>query len=86
MKFPIFLLLLTVAKGHDSVHCIKYYRMIKHPEVVKLSKIFDFGYSSLVEFEVILLQAEYNIFENIINSFDDEILMIAVQSACKNGK
>ena len=60
--------------------------MIKHAEVVKFAKVLDFSNSSLVEFEVILLQTENNVFQNIVNDCDDKVLMITIQSSCKNGK
>ena len=75
-----------MSKGHDSIHDIKYHRMIKHAEVVKFAKVLDFGNSSLVELEIVLLQTENNVFQNIVNDCDDEVLMIAVQSARENGK
>jgi hypothetical protein len=75
-----------MSKGHDSVHGIKYHRMIKHAEVVKFAEVLDFGNSSLVELEIVLLQTENNVFQNIVNDCDDEVLMIAVQSARENGK
>jgi hypothetical protein len=60
--------------------------MIKHAEVVKFAEVLDFGNSSLVELEIVLLQTENNVFQNIVNDCDDEVLMIAVQSARENGK
>ena len=75
-----------MSKGHDSIHSIKYHRMIKHAEVVKFAEVLDFGNSSLIELEIVLLQTENNVFQNIVNDCNDEVLMIAVQSARENGK
>lgn len=67
-------------KGDNAVQGIKDHWRIDHLVVVQLSKVLDLRNTSLVELEIILLQAKGNPFENIINNLDDEVLMVAVQS------
>jgi hypothetical protein len=69
----------TVAKRHDSVHGVKYDRVINHSVIVKFAQIFYFCKTSLVELKVVLLQTENNVLENIINDYSDKILVISVQ-------
>jgi hypothetical protein len=69
-----------MAKCHDSIHCIKDDGMINHAVVVKFAKILDLCESALIEFEVILLQAEHDVFQEIVDNRGDKILMISVQS------
>ena len=55
--------------------------MINHAIVIKLAKVLDFRNSSLVELEVILLQAYHDVFQDVINDGCDELLVVSVQSA-----
>lgn len=72
---------LTMTKSQNTIECIEDYRVINHSIVVQLAQVLDFGNSSLVELEIILLQAKHDRLHNIVNDSDDEVLVIAVQSA-----
>ena len=78
--------MLTVSESHDPIHCIKDNRMVDHTVVVKLAQIFDLGEPALVEFEIILLQAKRNAFENVVDDGDNETWMIPVESAGNDSK
>jgi hypothetical protein len=73
-------------KCHDAIHGIKNHRMIKHAEVVQFAEVFDLCNPSLVELEIILFQAEDNVFQNVVNDCNDKILVVSIQGARENGK
>ena len=77
---------LTVTESHDSIQSIKYYRVIDHAIIVKLAKVLDLCNPSLVEFEVVLLQTEHDVFQDIVDNSRDEILMVTRQCANHDGK
>lgn len=68
-----------MSKGHDSIHGVKDDWMINHTIVVEFAKILDLCNSALVVFEVILLQANNDIFQEIVNDGRDKVLMISIQ-------
>lgn len=75
-----------MAKNHDLVHYVEDHRVFEHPVVVQLAQKLDLCNSSLVELEVILLQAKANGLDDAINDPNDEISVVSVQSAEDDGK
>lgn len=75
-----------MAKRHYSIHGVKYNWVINHPIIIEFTKILDFSDSSLVVLEVILLQADSDVFEYVVNDCYDKRLVISVQSTRKNGQ
>lgn len=80
------MLLLTVSKCHYAIHCIEDHGVVNHAIIVKFAQVLDLGEPALVEFEIILLQAKCNAFENGVNNRNHEALMISVESTRKNRK
>jgi hypothetical protein len=68
-----------MSKGHDTIQGIEDYRMINHAIVVQLAQVFHFCNSSLVVFEVVLLQPKHDVFQDVIDDSRNKVLMITVQ-------
>ena len=79
-------ILLTMSESHDAIHDIENDRVVYHAIIVQFSKVFYLCNSSLIELEIVLLQAKDNIFKNIINYRGDKILVITIQCAGQDGE
>ena len=75
-----------MAKCHDLIHGIEYHWVLKHPVVVELAKVLDFSNPPLVELEVILLKAERDGLNYMVNDANDKLGMISVEGTQENGK
>ena len=77
---------LTVSERNKAVKSIKNDGRINHLVIVQLSEIFDLCDAPLIEFEVILLEAECNLLEKVVDDHNYKVLMIAVQGPDQNRK
>ena len=75
-----------MSEGHDSIHCIKDDGMINHTVVIQFTKVLDLCNSALIVFELILLQANYDVFQEIVNDRRDKVLVISIQSTGEDCK
>lgn len=75
-----------MSESHDSIHCIEDDRVINHTIVIEFTQVLDLCDAALVEFEVILLQAKHNIFQEIVNDGGNKVLVISIQRACEDCK
>ena len=70
-----------MSKCHDFIHGVENDGVFKHSIIVELSQIFDFRNPPLVKLEVILLQAETDGFDDIVDYRDGEVRVVAVDGA-----
>lgn len=75
-----------MAKSDDSVQSVEYHWRVNHFVVIKFPQILHLGDSALVELELVLLEAQGNLLEYIVNNHDYEILMVTIERSNQDGK
>ncbi|KAK5628040.1 hypothetical protein RRF57_003755 [Xylaria bambusicola] len=73
-----------MSMGQDPVHHLEDYRVLQHSVVVELAKILDFGNTSLVVPELILLESKCHSVKNIVNDSKCKAWVISVYSTEKD--
>lgn len=64
-----------MTKSYDSVQCVKDNMRVYRFIAVELCKIFDLSDASLIEFEVVLLQAQSDLFKQVVDDCHFKIMM-----------
>ena len=75
-----------MTKSDDPIQSVEYHGRIDHFIVVELSKILNLCNAFLVEFEVVQLEAQGDLFQDIVHNIDDKTLMISVQRTNEDRK
>lgn len=75
-----------MSERDNSVQSVEYHWGVNHLVVVKFPQILYLGDSALVELEVVMLQAQGNLLEYIVDNHNDEILMITVEGSNQDSK
>ena len=71
----------AMAKGHDTVQSVEYDWRVDHLVIVEFSKVLDLGDATLIELEVVLLQAQSDLFQKIVHDRNDKLLVVAIQGS-----
>lgn len=72
-------MLLAVAEGKYSIHCVENHGRVDHSIGIQLSQVLDLGNSALIELEVVIFKTCCDIFKNIVDHHNDKFLVILVQ-------
>lgn len=75
-----------MAKCHDFVHDIKYDRVFHHAVIVEFAKVLDFCNSPLIEFIIVLLKANCDVFNQVIDDTDHKFRVVPMKGADEDGK
>lgn len=77
---------LTVSECDNSVQSVEYHWGVNHFVIVKFPQILHLGDPSLVELEVVLLEAQGDLLEYVVDNHYDEILVVTVERSNQDSK
>lgn len=77
---------LTVSKRDNSVQSVEDHWGVNHFVVVQFPQILHLGDSALVELELVMLEAQGDLLEYIVDNHNDEILVVTVERSNQDSK
>lgn len=77
---------LTVSERDNPVQSVEYHWGVNHFVIVKFPQILHLGDPSLVELEVVLLEAQGDLLEYVVDNHNDEILVVTVERSNQDSK
>lgn len=75
-----------MSKRDNSVQSVEYHWGVNHFVVVQFPQILHLGDSALVELELVMLEAQGDLLEYIVDNHNDEILVVTVERSNQDSK
>lgn len=75
-----------MAECNNPIQSVEYHRRVNHLVVVQFPEVLDFGNALLIEFELILLEPQRDLFEDIVHDPNHKVLVVSVKRTNEDGQ